>query len=642
MRLINFYLILAVCIAFVTTTARAESVADTLKPAPPGTVQLEGWIGQKLDLCLTNRVMAQDIEKLIKPFRDRKESTGGDWRMEYWGKWFTSAALGCAYAPTPERRALLERAASEVIRTQSADGYIGSYDAGHRLVNWNVWCTKYVLLGLIADHDLTGDKAALEAACRVADCLIRELQEGRVKIVDIDVGVLKGIASCSILEPVALLYQRTGEKRYLDLALAIVAQWSTPSKYAPQGLHLVEDALASAPPLKSHAYAIMSCFEGVCELYRATGDPRLLEAVVKFAQSVRKHELLIDGGVSNQELFCEGARIQTETLEQPQETCATVTWMKLCAQLLRLTGDPIWADELEISLDNALLGATTPDGAWWAYHSPLNGERLPSHAQQADVGLSCCIASGPRGLLLTPRWAVMTSRAGPVVNLYAPGTARITLDGGVEVRIVQKTDYPVGNQIAISVEPTRPCRFTLSLRIPAWSRKTFLAVNGQTVSCGCGTFAKLEREWKGGDRVTLELDMRGRAVPAPSGAPQLAVLRGPILLAMDNRLVEPQDGAAHLVTDAEGYVNLKPAETRPAGVWMAMEVPFEIRPYHFFFHRQIRLVMCDFASAGNAWTEQNLYRTWLPQPLFLRQAFVPGTWKLMYPEPRSRPKIPVK
>ena len=63
---------------------------------------------------------------------------------------------------------------------------------------------------------------------------------------------------------------------------------------------------------------------------------------------------MIDGSVSNQELFCNGAACQTENLEQPQETCATVTWIKLCAQLLRLTGDPVWADRIEVSLYNAL------------------------------------------------------------------------------------------------------------------------------------------------------------------------------------------------------------------------------------------------------------------------------------------------
>ncbi len=107
------------------------------------------------------------------------------------------------------------------------------------------------------------------------------------------------------------------------------------------------------------------------------------------------------------------------------ETCVTVTWMKLCDQLLRLTGDVRYADELEKNLYNGLLGAMMPDGKWWAYFDGLMGVRVPSYVQHADVGLSCCVVNGPRGLMLTPFWAFMQSADGPVVNLYAPGTRAI-------------------------------------------------------------------------------------------------------------------------------------------------------------------------------------------------------------------------
>jgi hypothetical protein len=84
------------------------------------------------------------------------------------------------------------------------------------------------------------------------------------------------------------------------------------------------------------------------------------------------------------------------------ETCVTATWMKFLYQLLRLTGDVKYADELEKNLYNGLLGAQMPGGGWWAYFSGVNGERVPSLMQHDDVGLSCCVVSGPRALLLTP------------------------------------------------------------------------------------------------------------------------------------------------------------------------------------------------------------------------------------------------
>jgi hypothetical protein len=314
--------------------------------------------------------------------------------------------------------------------------------------------------------------------------------------------------------------------------------------------------------------------------------------------------------------------------------------MKLCLQLLRLTGDPMWADELEVSLYNALAGAMTPTGTWWSYFSPLTGQRVPSTEQHADVGLSCCVANGPRGLLFTPSWSVMTTKTGPVVNLYAPGIYTAKLEDGTTVKIVQETDYPVNDQVTLTVTPVQKHRFTLAFRIPAWSRKTSISVNGEEVTCKPGTYAKLDRKWVPGDKVVLHLDLRGRAIPAPSGAPQFAVMRGPIVLAMDNRLVQPQDIAVRLVTDKDGLVELTPSVKKPANIWMAFEAPFEVRPSHFFNHHQVKVTLCDFASAGNEWSEQNLYRVWLSQPIFMSHAFVPDTWKLMYPKTEVRPVIP--
>jgi DUF1680 family protein len=618
------------------TPRPAKGVADAMSLALPGTVQLRGWLGDKLGLCMNRRVWAQKPEPLVAIIHNHNDKD--DWRGEYWGKWYSAAVLAYACQPTPERRAQLEKVVREVIQSQGADGYLGSYDEKDRLTVWDVWCRKYVLLGLLAAYDLTGDKTALAAARRDADNLIDDLDRRKIKLVEIGVPDLKGVANSSIIEPVALLYQRTGDRKYLAFAQSIIAQWNAPYSTAPQGIHLLENALESAPPLKNHAYAIMSCFEGICELYRGTGDRQYLDAAVRFGQSVRRHERMIDGSASNHELFCGGARSQTEFLEKPQETCATVTWMKLCAQLLRLTGDPVWADEMELSLYNAMIGAMTPGGEWFSYFTQLTGERVPSFIAHADLNLSCCVASAPRGLLLTPHWAVMTAPDGPVVNLYAPVSASVKLADGAEVKIVQETDYPVGDQIKLTISSARPQRFTLSLRIPAWSKRTALTVNGEPVACEPGKYAKLVREWAMGDQVLLTLDLRGQALPAPSGAPQLALMRGPILLALDNRLVPATDTAVWLTADAEGFVKLKPLAAKPPWAWMAFEVPFQVHPSHFYGHYTTNLALCDFSSAGNDWSEKNLYRTWLPQPMFLGNAFAAHTWSLLNPHSATEPR----
>jgi len=607
---------------------------DQLVPAAHSTVQISGWLGEKLNLSQVNRVMSQDLELILRPYRERFEENAGHWRCEYWGKWVTSAVLGCSYQPDEAHFAVLDRAVKGLLATQTPDGYIGTYKDSKHLGIWDVWGRKYTLLGLIAAYDLTGDDKALAAARRVADHLLTEAPPGEFNLTENGIDLLKGLSSSSILEPLALLYQRTGEKRYLELAEDIVANWSRPNKFFSNGQQLIEHAFAKIPPEQigsQKSYEMMSCFEGLCELYRIRGEQRYLDAAVEFAQTLRRTELMIHGSGSNKELWCGGTRIQTEILEQPMETCVTVTWMKLCYQLLRLTGDSLWADELEVSLYNALIGAMTPDGSWWAYFSPLSGQRVPSHYQHEDVKMSCCVANGPRGLLLTPRWAVMTCADGLAVNLYASGNYAVRLNDGVKVRLTQQTEYPVDDEIALTVNLDTPAVFTLKLRIPAWSKRTSLSVNGEPVDCQPGSYAALTRKWVSGDKVVLKLDLRGRAIPAPSGAPQFAVMRGPVVLALDDRLAKPQDIAVRLEVDEEGFVPLKPIMDKPAEVWMAFEVPFDVKPLHYIGHYQAALIMCDYASAGNRWSSENLFRVWLPQPLFLRHMYPDGTWRLMCP-----------
>jgi uncharacterized protein len=648
------------------------AVRDRLEPLPAGAVTLGGSVGHKLDQCITNRILLQELHPMLDLFLTRTNDTGG-FKGEFLGKWLTAAALSCRYRENPPLQARVDGALEQLTQGASLEGYLTTYPPGAEFQTWDVWIQKYVLLGLLAEYDQTGKRAALEAAKRSADYVLGRNGPGKLSIEEYGPPNHKGGCNFSILEPMVLLYERTGEKRYLDFAKYIVAAWSQPGKYTPRGVRLIEQAEAGTPLVESevlHAYASMSCFEGLCELYRATGKQRYLEACLKFAQLIQRDELMITGSASNHEMWYNGALEQTEMLERPVETCATATWLKLCYQLLRLTGDSKWADRMEVSLFNSLLGAMMPQGEWWAYDSPLTGERVPSRQQGAH--LSCCVSSGPRGLLLTPEWAVMKSTAGgPVVNLYSPGTTWFKLPNGRNLKLVQETGYPATSQVTLTLQPEEPASFVLKLRIPEWSKQTTLRINGQLRECKPGAYASIERHWKANDKVSLEFDLRGRILRAPSGAPQQAVMRGPIVLAFDNRLTPPEDTTVWLLPqplvwedvlspyllaqprantnairaqmpkgyvlqkhnypkDGEpAYVDLVPAKSKPDDVWMAFEVPFLVRPSHFLNHHTKNLVMCDYASAGNRWSQTNLFRVWAPQPMFMGNMYPSNTWKIM-------------
>ncbi len=638
---------------------------DALISANPGAVEIGGYLGEKLDACIRNGVMAADFACYITPFRDKTDD-GGEWGGEFWGKWFTSAALAYRYQSTEMHRQILDQAVEGLMSTQEADGRLSScrQDFGY----WDVWGRKYALLGMIAYYDLTGKEEVLQAAARAADHLIAIAGPGKTKLTETGLSVLEALASCSVLEPVVLLYQRSGDEKYLDFARYLVSLWSEPNRYTSKGIRLLEDALAGVAPSKISSrkgYEMMSCYEGVCELYRATGEQQYLDAAVRFGQAVREKEIMIVGSGSSAELWCDGAARQTMMLEQPMETCVTATWVKLCYQLLRLTGDPVWADEMEISLYNALLGAMLPDGNWWAYFSPLVGERIPSPLQVPLVKSSCCVVNGPRGLLTVPAWSVMSSVSGPVVNLYASGNWKYTLASGLQVLIRQETQYPEADTVTLQLEQAEAAFYTLRLRIPAWSENTRVEVNGESVPCKPGRYLEITRVWHDQDRITLVLDLRGRVVMAPGDCNHMAVMRGPVVLALDSRAAAPEKLNLWLLHDQMRWkhdeqlhvdyvvpeepaweaghplrVELTPCATKAEGVWMAFEAPFLYRPTHFFNQQARSLVLYDYASAGNAYSEENLFRVWLPQPLFMNAAFPQGAWRVLYYSSEERPQPP--
>lgn len=640
---------------------------DQLKPGSPSNSHIKGYVGNRIDSCIINGVMGVDYHLYSIPFKDHSDDEDPKFKGEFWGKWYTSAMLAYAYQPEEAYREILQTSLKEILDTQEKDGRISSYSRENTFDMWDIWGRKYILLGLISNYELSGNKEALNAAKRATDELITIAGPGKVKLTETGLQVLGSMSSTTILEPVVLVYKYTGEHKYLDFAMHIVSQWSAPNSYTSTGMRLIEDALDGVPPLEiasPKAYEMMSCYEGLCELYKVTGEKKYLDAVLKFADNVIKREIMIVGSGSSAELWFDGAYRQTELLEQPMETCVTVTWLKLCYQLLRITGNPRWADQMEITLYNALLGAMNESGDWWAYFSPLAGERMPSPMQIPQCYSSCCVANGPRGLLTVPLWSLMQNQDGPVVNLFNSGSWKMHLTDGTEMTIIQETMYPEEGAIRISIKQEKEANYTFSLRIPAWSEETQLKVNGENFHVNNGTYARIERTWKDGDQIQLKLDMRGRIIQSPGNVNDLAVMRGPVVLALDSRMVE--EAAYNLWLYSEGtewqhkdelggvdyvlpervnergasnFVQLNPIEDKPKDVWMAFEVPFLYRYTHFFGHEIRPLVMCDYVSAGNRYSTDNLYRVWLPQPLFMNHVFPEQTWKILYPG-EKRPLFP--
>lgn len=614
---------LMLCIILLAGQVISQSVPipvvnDQLYPSQ--LAQLNGYVGQKLDASYKNRIMAQDVERLVAPFRNRTETSC--WQSEFWGKWFTSAMLAYHYKPEPQLKKILDQAVDGLIATQTPDGYIGNYADDKHLAAWDIWGRKYCMLGLISYYDLTKDKKSLIAASKVADHLMKELKDRNALIVKM--GNHRGMAASSVLEPICQLYSRTGDKKYLDFAQEIVRQWET-----PDGPQLISKASVNVadrfpkpavnwygPEQGQKAYEMMSCYEGLLELYRLTGKQEYKAAVEQTWESIRETEINVAGSGSSVECWFHGKVHQDHPIFHYQETCVTATWVKLSQQLLRLTGEAKYAEAIEQTYYNALLGSMTLDGSDWAKYTPLSGQRLEG-GEQCHMGLNCCVASGPRGLFTFPLTTVMSGKQGLQVNFYAAGTYTLQTPGKQKVELIQETDYPVNGKIIIKVQLSKPEDMAIQLRIPEWSAQSSVAVNGQAVNnVNPGKNVNVKRLWKAGDVIELTFDMRGRVIKMGDKEQNVAIMRGPVLLSRDARMPEPSlESVISPVTDKNGYIELEPLVTRNPEMWMVFIASFMPESYAESGSNPIPVMLCDYASAGNSKEGHPHFKVWLPQLL---------------------------
>jgi DUF1680 family protein len=604
-------------------TGSMNTVSDKIFSFPSNSIKIEGYLGDKINLVMEKRIKSQDVEELVEPFRHKNETHL--WQSEFWGKWIQSAIASYDYNRDPEMLRTIQKAANELLATQMPNGYIGNYSDSAQLHEWDIWGRKYTLLGLLAYYDLTDDKAALKGSCRLADNLLTQVGPGKVNIVK--TGNYRGMPSCSILEPMIFLYRRTGDKKYLDFAKYIVEQWES-----PDGPKLISSALSGIPVSErfphpsvwwsyengQKAYEMMSCYEGLLELYRITGEPTYLKAVEMAVKNIIDSEINIAGSGTAFECFYQGAKYQTEPTYHTMETCVTMTWMKLCFNLLRLTENPSYADQIEKSMYNALMASLKGDGSQIAKYSPLGGIRHAGE-EQCGMRINCCNANGPRAFMMLPRFAIMGAKNEIFINVYGKNKSIISVNQNNKVIIDQNSEYPVKDRVEININPEKSESFTVAFRIPEWSENTLMTINDTVVQViTAGTYKKITRIWKKADKVVLKMDLTGRLVTLNG---YQAILRGPVVLARDTRFGDGFIYETAVIKEKNGKVDLIPSNKKPGNVWMVFTAPLILgTDLEGDFRNPLQVNFCDFSSAGNTWGEDSRYRVWIPQTLNVMKA----------------------
>lgn len=596
-------------------------------------------------------------KRFVKQFADgNADDDDAGWRGEFWGKMMRGACFVYSYTKDGQLYDILTQTVRDMLACQDAKGRISTYSEACEFDGWDIWGRKYVLLGMQYFVEICTDEALkreiTSSMVKQVDYIMSKIGDGEGKMpITKATRNWRGLNSSSLLEPIVRLYSITGEQRFLDFAEYIVGCGGTDVVNIFDLAY--ENKLMPWQYSVTKAYEMMSCFEGLLEFYRVTGNEKYKTAIVNFADKILETDFTVIGSCGcTHELFDHSKVRQANTTNGKiqQETCVTVTLMKFFYQLMLLTGDAKYADAFETSLYNAYLGSVNTEKVIEPTiienHSDWNIEPLPFDSYSPltagtrgnGVGgllvmsdnhyYGCCACIGAAGIGLVPKMQLLTSKDGFAFNLYIDGEIVSKTPQNRDIRFVTKTEYPKNGEVEIEIDLPSPERFKLAFRNPLWSEKTDITVNGCAADSEKG-YTVIEREWVKGDVVKINLDMSTRAIyPIPYGTDilmnkviwgsnymvstfdkedpiaknHIALQRGPVMLAQDSRLGYCVDEPLNIKVNDDGCVDVCVTPVNEYDNILGVNVPLKNGGF---------IKLTDYASAGKLWTEQSKMAVWM-------------------------------
>lgn len=595
----------------------------------------------------------------VHQFEYDSDGTDNGWRGEYWGKMMRGACFVYSYTKNPHLYNTLKKAVEKIIDTADKDGRISSYSKEKEFGGWDMWSRKYVLLGLeyfleICDEKDLSDKV-INSMCKQLDYIIENIgdeKQWKKHLANPSVS-WKGMNSASILEPVVRLYNITQNSKYLEFAKIIT---ENPTAIVNVFELAYQNKLYPYQYPLTKAYEMISCFEGLLEYYRVTKNQEYKIALINFADRILESDFTIIGSCGcTHELFDHSTVRQANTTNYwvMQETCVTVTLMKFMFQMTLLTGNSTYVDAFETSFYNAYLGAINTDKVIsnkfkevyplckpkiipFDSYSPLTaGTRgnavggLKIISEDGDF-YGCCMCIGAAGIGMLPKMSILSAENGFVLNMFVSGTVKTVSPQENSVVFETQTQYPANQDVKTIIRLEKSEKFSLYIRNPFWSKNTLIKVNGVKVNVNEG-YIEISRNWQDGDTVEIQLDMRTRPLyPIPYGhdilmnkviyspfylvsrydeedplaKSHIALKRGPLVLAQDNRLGYNVENPVSIKISSDGFVESLVVNDNHKSYRNMVElaIPLENGEY---------MHVTDYASAGKTWSEESKMAAWI-------------------------------
>ena len=384
--------------------------------------------------------------------------------------------------------------------------------------------------GLIDAHQFARDPSALAVLNHATDAVLPWLPEKALNRQEMMARPHKSIAytwdeTYTLPENFYLAYQRGAGPRYRTLAQRFL-QNDTYFDPLSKNVNVLPG---------QHAYSHLNALASAMQAYLTDGSARHLAAARNGFAFVLQQSFAT-GGWGPDESFrnpdtdalADSLHTSHNSFETP---CGAYGHFKVARYLMRVTGDSLYGDSMEAVLYNTILGARPirPDGISFYYADYNMNAKKVDYEQKWP----CCSGTFPQ---VTADYGISSyfhSPNGVSVNLYVP--SRVTWkQGTARVVLTQETTYPSQGETTLRLQMDREQRFVLSLRVPAWAgSRTSVHVNGKQTSESprAGTWFKIDRTWRSGDRVEFAMDMSLRLIPLDKRHPKLvALLYGPVAL----------------------------------------------------------------------------------------------------------------
>jgi DUF1680 family protein len=471
-------------------------------------------------------------------------------------KWTEAAGFVLQSGDQPQLRKTTEAMIRDVVATQEPGGYLNTYyvgdkksqrmlyetqEVGHELYN-----IGHMLQGAIAFYRATGDRTLLDAGIRFVDqFLLPNYGPGKDQ---------KAIVAGHPEIEMALieLYRTTGKREYVDLA-GYILHGDNRIPLRPQQITYMSCGVpfTSRTRLEGHAVRAMYACCGATDYYLETGDPSYWKTLNALWEDLTRHQLYINGGVGAREAGeAFGDAYELPNARAYGESCAAIGNMMWNWRMLAASGEARFTDVIERALYNGINSGMSLDGKTYCYRNPLafdpsnsnNSSDWPAEERAIRnpwYDTTCCPLNLERTFASLPGYFYSTSSDGVYVHLYDNSEMNWHLHDGKGISIQQETNYPWGGDVKLTVSPATRGEFVVYVRIPGWSAKSGVKVNGTEIAgARAGEYLAIRRRWSANDRIELNFDMTThliRANPAVSeDRGRVAFQRGPVVFCMEH------------------------------------------------------------------------------------------------------------